>query len=256
MRIIICDDEPAMRNILSEKIRKIQSTDEVLTCASGEELLQMPRPDILFLDIQMPGQNGMETARAIRKKDKHMVLVFITALEEYVYEAFDVNAFHYLVKPFSDEKLEEVLRHAVESLEEQRLYGEVLPGGSAMKEAVSGKNESQNAENRCFYVKNGGTRIRIKIADIIYAEVFNRKIVLHTKDRDVEYYGKLGELEARAGEDFFRPHRAYLINMKYVVKYDAHTIWTERGSVIMSKKQFPIFVKRYLAYISREQESN
>lgn len=233
MRIMICDDEPEMRKALSEKIGRIQSTDEVLSCASGEELMHMPRPDILFLDIGMPGQSGMETARKLRLEDKRMVIIFITALEDYVYEAFDVGAFHYLVKPFSDEKLREVLVRAVGSV-----------------------REWEDRQTRQLYVKKGGLRIRISIEHIIYAEVFNRKILLHTTDGDVEYYGKLSDLQIQAGEDFFRSHRAYLINMKYVVKYDAHTIWLEQGSVILAKKQFPIFVKCYLEYVGREKEND
>ena len=246
MRIIICDDEPVMRKTLSDKVRRIQGKDEVLTCASGEELMQMPRPDILLLDIGMPGQSGMETARKLRLEDKRMVIIFITALEDYVYEAFDVGAFHYLVKPFSDEKLSEVLVRAAESVKEWE--------DRQTKDKKKGQIDAAKAEARQLYVKKGGLRIRISIEHIIYAEVFNRKILLHTTDGDVEYYGKLSDLQIQAGEDFFRPHRAYLINMKYVVKYDAHTIWLEEGSVIMSKKQFPVFVKRYLEYVGREKE--
>lgn len=248
MRIVICDDEPEMRKALSEKIRRIQSTDEVLSCASGEELMHMPRPDILLLDICMPGWDGMEIARKLRLEDKRMVIIFITALEDYVYEAFDVGAFHYLVKPFSDEKLREVLMRASESVKEWDKRQE--------KGEKKDQKDGTKAEDRRLYVKKGGLRIRIPIEHIIYAEVFNRKILLHTTDGDVEYYGKLSDLKAQAGEDFFRPHRAYLINMKYVVKYDAHTIWLEQGSVILSKKQFPVFVKRYLEFIGREKEND
>lgn len=248
MRIIICDDEPAMQKVLSEKIRRIQSTDEILSCASGEELMHMPRPDILLLDICMPGWSGMETARKLRLEDKRMVIIFITALEDYVYEAFDVGAFHYLVKPFSDEKLREVLMRAAESVREWE--------NRQTKGERKGPEDDAKAAVRQLYVKKGGLRIRIPIEHIIYAEVFNRKILLHTTDGDVEYYGKLSDLEIQAGEDFFRPHRAYLINMKYVVKYDGHTIWLEQGSVILSKKQFPIFVKRYLEYVGREKEND
>jgi len=68
--------------------------------SSGEELLLSDKNiDILFLDIQMSGKDGMETARELRKKDKNMILIFVTAVEEYVFQAFDVGAFHYIVKP-------------------------------------------------------------------------------------------------------------------------------------------------------------
>lgn len=64
-----------------------------------------------------------------------------------------------------------------------------------------------------------------------------------------QYYGKMSDLETMAGENFFRPHRAYLINFKYVDKYDASTIYLEKGTAIMSKQNYPEFVKKYIKYI-------
>ncbi|MDE7276244.1 MAG: response regulator, partial [Lachnospiraceae bacterium] len=99
MRIAVCDDEKEVRMILRGKIRKLYPEADVFCYASGEELLRSTESfDILFLDIQMEGQNGMETAVRLRKKERDTILIFITALEEYVFQAFDVGAFHYLVK--------------------------------------------------------------------------------------------------------------------------------------------------------------
>ncbi len=92
MRVAICDDEAEMRKLLAEKVRR--------HCLEAE---------ILLLDIGLPDMDGMEAARAFREKNKDTVLIFITALEEYVFQAFDVGAFHYLVKPFTDEKFAKVL---------------------------------------------------------------------------------------------------------------------------------------------------
>ena len=64
----------------------------------------------------------------------------------------------------------------------------------------------------------------------------------------IEYYGKLSDLEDIAGDSFFRPHRAYLINFKYVVRYDATTIYLEKGTVLMAKQNYPKFVKKYMKY--------
>ena len=87
--------------------------------------------------------------------------------------------------------------------------------------------------------------------DIVYAEVFNRKIVLHTRKEDIEYYGKMSELERQAGDSFFRPHRAYLVNLQYVEKYNATTICLERGTALISKQKFPAFVREYMKYNQR-----
>ena len=74
--------------------------------------------------------------------------------------------------------------------------------------------------------------------------------MLHTIHEDIEYYGKLTGLSEKVGANFYRTHRAYLVNLKYVEKYNATTIWLERGTALVSKKQFPGFVRRYMQYIS------
>ena len=119
MQIAICDDEKSIGLILEEKIKKLLPDAVIEKYLSGDELIASGcEPDILFLDIQMPGMDGMETARILRQKNERMVLIFVTAVEEYVFQAFDVSAFHYLVKPFSDEKFEEVVKRAVRSIKE------------------------------------------------------------------------------------------------------------------------------------------
>ena len=196
---------------------------------SGREVTALyPAPQILLLDIGLPDMDGMEAARAFREKNKDTVLIFITALEEYVFQAFDVGAFHYLVKPFTDEKFAKVLLAAVSQVKEAG-----LPAGFLEK---------------CIWVKRKGVRTKVLLEDIQYAEVYNRKIILHRIDGDVEYYGKMAELEKMAGEDFFRTHRAYLVNLKHVVRYDAATVSLEQGTALMAKPKFPEFVKRYMKY--------
>ena len=180
----------------------------------------------------MPGRNGMETARELRKKGKKMMIIFVTAMEEYVFQAFDVGAFNYLVKPIDDGKLTAVLHRAVEEWSTRSM-------------------EVQEPEEKYLMINNGGVHIKVRLEDILYAEVFNRKVVIHKKNERIEYYGKMSELEALTGDSFFRPHRAYLINFKYVEKYDASTIYLEKGSVLMAKRRFPEFVKKYMKYIQR-----
>lgn len=229
MQIAICDDEESVRKILEEKIKQYNPNGETVSYSSGEQLLLAENPpDILFLDIQMPKKNGMEIARELRKKSEKMILIFVTAIQEYVFEAFDVGAFHYLVKPFSEEKFREVIKRAIKQYEEN--------------------NVDIQASESCIWVKTRGTSTKVWIKDIIYAEVFNRKIILHKTDGDLEYYGKMSELEKQVGNAFFRSHRAYLIHFKYVEKYNATTIYLERGTAIMAKQNYPEFVKRYLKY--------
>ena len=119
MRIAVCDDDKEIRDMLAEKIGKLYPEADLWLYRSGEELLSSDKePDILLLDIQMPGSNGMETAQRLRSRGMDTIIIFVSALEDYVFQAFDVGAFHYLVKPFTAEKLSEVLKKAVEAFEE------------------------------------------------------------------------------------------------------------------------------------------
>ena len=230
MRIAICDDEKNIRELIGNKVIAQYPEVEIVFYPSGEELLLSDKHiDILFLDIQMPGRNGMETARELRKKDKNVILVFVTAVEEYVFQAFDVGAFNYIVKPIDDVKFADVLRRAVDELSLKR-------------------TQVKTPEEKYVMINNAGVHSKVLIDDIVYAEVFNRKIVIHKMNGTIEYYGKLSDLEALAGDNFFRPHRAYLINFKYVEKYDATTIYLEQGTALMAKQNYPVFVKRYMKY--------
>lgn len=234
MRIAVCDDEKNIRELIADKVLKQYPEAEIVSFSSGEELLLSDKHiDILFLDIQMSGKNGMETARELRKKDKGMILIFVTAVEEYVFQAFDVGAFHYIVKPIDDEKFKDVLLRAVEELH-------------------SKDREVREPEASYVMINNGGVHTKVMIEDIVYAEVFNRKVVIHKLNDEIEYYGKMSDLEAVAGDSFFRPHRAYLVNFKYVEKYDATTIYLEKGTVLMAKQNYPDFVKKYMKYNQRK----
>lgn len=245
MQIAVCDDEKEIRDMFAEKIRRFYPKAELSLYRSGEELLLSERePDILLLDIQMPGKNGMETAKELRKKyedrrfpyTRKPIIIFVTALDDFVFQAFDVGAFHYLVKPFDDGKFAGVLQNAVKQYEERKEL----------------ESADRNKEERKLMITAGGTHITVNFEDIVYAEVFDRKVMIHTMDSDIEYYGKLKDLEKKAGDDFYRPHRAYLVNFNFIRKYDATTIYLKKGQALMAKQNYQGFVKSYLRYNQRK----
>lgn len=231
MKIAVCDDEKRVREDIAQKIGLLYPETELFLFESSTGLIEAGEIfDIIFLDIQMDGINGMEAARTLRKKGNDAVLVFITALEEYVFQAFDVEAFHYLVKPFRKVKFYEVL-------------------DAAMRKCEQKAKKVSSAEEKSISVKSGRVTSKVYVKDILYAEIFNRKIILHTTDGELEFYGKMNELEKDLGTDFFRPHRAYLVQLRYVLRYNATSITLENGqTVIMAKQKYEEFVKRYFQY--------
>ena len=232
--VAICDDEAFMLDLLEEKVKKMLPSAVTERFSSGKGLLEAStKTDILFLDIQMPGIDGMETARLFHSQHRDTLIIFVTAAPEYVFQAFDVGAFHYLVKPLSDDKFDEVF-------------------GNALLE-IGRRNKGRDGDDGDYMmIQAGGVHTKILFKDIIYAEVFNRKVIIHTINGDTEYYGKLSDLEKKVGEDFFRPHRSYLIHFKYVLRYDAVSAVLENGTALIAKQNYPKFVKQYLKYNQRK----
>lgn len=236
MWIGICDDQEESRLLIADKVKMVYKAADIIFYSSGQEVLESPQlPDILLLDIQMPGINGIETAISLRKFNKHVIIIFITITEDYVFQSFDVCAFHYLVKPFSDTKFKEILQNAIKQYKSSKIIQSLI-----------------KQTQQCIMVNSNGRHITIKLDDIIYAEVFNRKVIIHTIDSDIEYYGKMKDLAQKAGSGFYRTHRAYLVNFDFIQKYDAKTIYLTKGEALMSKQNYHDFTICYLRHNQRK----
>lgn len=233
MQIVICDDEKEICRILAEKISVIMPEAEVLFFYSGDELLNSHTdPDILLLDIRMPELDGMDVAHILRDNGWKKILIFVTGEKDQVFHAFDVQAFHFLVKPIRDEQLKEVLTKAVSALD----------GGSV----------GSGREERYISVKTITSHIRINHSDILYAEVFNRKIVIYTPKENIEYYGQLADLEKLAGRDFYRVHRSFLVHLKYVEMYNGKIVKLSNGKEVpMARRSYQGFVRAYMGYCKK-----
>ena len=228
LKIAVCDDEPVFVEQISGRIKKYMPDVAIQGFFSSEELLSQGEVfDIYFLDIQMEKMNGVETAKKLRELDEESVIVFITGAKEYVFEAFDVSALHYLIKPVDDEKLQEVLERAKKEIEKK-----------------------QGLKSRQIFIKTRNKNITLNVADILYFENEMRKIAVHTVRGEISFYGVMADMEREAGEGFCRCHRGYLVNLSYVAEYDTENIMLTNGEKIyLSKDRYHDFVKQYMRYL-------
>lgn len=195
---------------------------------SGEELLQAEENfDIVFLDIMMDGLDGMKTAKRIRKKASCRLLVFISASREYVFDAYDVEAFWYLVKPVETGKLKQVLKKAV--------------------------LKTEAASPDFILVNKGRQKQKIFLRDILYFEIMGRLIDIHKTGGISDYYGKISILEEELREKgFFRCHKSYLVHLKYVKGYNRQEAVLDNGEKIpISKRRYEEFCKALLSYMKK-----
>ena len=240
--IAICDDESNIRDYLSSLIKKQDVECEITEYAFADEYLSADRGyDLLFLDIEMrdspPGRggadrNGMWLAREIRSREngKQPVIIFVTGYEEYVFEAFDVDAFQYLLKPIDTQKFAEVFHRAVKQILAE-----------------------QEQQKRNLVIQYNNTNKAIPFSHIYYVESRNHKAVIHSKEGEFEYYAKMEDLETKLSGQFYRIHRGYLINLSYVDEYSKLEVTLMNGDkLLISKYKYDDFVRAYLDYIAED----
>ena len=146
-------------------------------------------------------------------------------MREYVFEAYDVEAFHYLTKPIDEEKLCEVLRRAAQKAKERSTEPVLL-------------------------IKTNGKFLKIPKEDIYYVENDGRKVILHTASGTYSYYEKMETLQRELGDGFFRSHRGYLVNLKEVAGYDRTSITLKcKDTVFLAKLKYNDFVAAYMEYL-------
>ena len=218
IRILIADDDPGMRTVMRKLAERAEGYELVGEAGDGERLLELyeeTRPDVVLMDVEMPGMTGIECAKVIQDRNPRTVLVFATAHEQYMRSAFEVYAFDYLVKPF---KLERALNTL--SLIRERLTAQ-SPAPEPVRPhptAASGRLMLKHREGLSF----------LDIPSILLIQREERASVLYLSDGSRYVTSdSLGELEQRLPQEmFFRCHKSYIVNLNHIDSIAPYGRWT------------------------------
>ena len=209
IKIAFCDDDMEVLHQMNELLDRyrvernedityvaFQSPFELLT-----EIEKGIRPDILFLDVVMPGQNGMDVAKEIRQYDTNVKIIFLTSSPEFAVESYTVGAYFYQLKPIWEESFFRLM------------------------DAVLAECEKKKKNSLILRSKDGITRIDLQ--QLEYCEVLGRKLLFHLENGAVlESAGSLDDLAGQLMQysNFFRPHRSFLVNMEYIQNISSRSI--------------------------------
>jgi len=208
-RVIIIDDEPLARAIIKEYIKSIPELEVVAECGDGFEgakLIGELKPDLIFLDIQMPKINGFEMLEILTHTP---AVIFTTAFDEFALKAFEVHALDYLLKPFSQERLQTAVAKWQASAEEKSV-------------PVAAINYPQPDEQFRIVIKDG-TEIRIiPTSDIHYLEAYDDYVKIHTKSGTFLKKKTMSHFEqSLSSAQFIRIHRSFILNINELTKIES-----------------------------------
>ena len=209
IKIAFCDDDMEVLHQMNELLDRYRvERNEDITYAAFQspfelltEIEKGIRPDILFLDVVMPWQNGMDVAKEIRQYDTNMKIIFLTSSPEFAVESYSVGAYFYQLKPIWEESFFRLM------------------------DAVLAECEKKKKNSLILRSKDGITRIDLQ--QLEYCEVLGRKLLFHLENGAVlESAGSLDDLAGQLMQysNFFRPHRSFLVNMEYIQNISSRSI--------------------------------
>lgn len=228
--VAIVEDSPAEAELLRSyfaRFTREHGVDFTLTCfASGEEFLNKYRPayDLVLMDIGLPGHNGMETAAALRERDRSVTLIFVTNMAQFAVKGYEVDAFDFVVKPVGYSNFALKLQRALNKLDTRR-DSEVL-------------------------VTLSDSMVRLSASQIKYIEISGHRMVYHTTDGELYAYGNLKEVEASLGGGMFaRCNNCYLVNLNYVRAVQGHTVTVGTDELQISRPRRKAFIQALNDYL-------
>lgn len=237
--ILVVDDELESVFSLSRLIQKLLLDVTILQAVDCESALSYATEqpvDLAFLDIEMPGQNGIALAAALLKLAKPPVIIFVTASNDYAVSAFELNAVDYVLKPFSPERVKEALSRAESRLVESKSRQHYA---RAVSDSITG---SMAGASKLWAERGNGARLLINFSDIGWASARDKEVFVRLANEELRVRMSLSELERLLPSDtFVRVHRSHLINIQLareIITWDSHSMTLVMGDV--EKSEIPV----------------
>ena len=231
MRILICDDDEKCISILSNYIIQFfdsikVSSYEIVSYMSGRDILKDKESmDIIFLDIEMPEINGIRVGEMIKSRNKESIIFVVTSYNEYLDDAMRFNVFRYISKP----------------IDKHRLFRN-------LNDAIRKHNESNK---KIALETKDGVHVEY-LRNIVYLEIQTRKRIVHTTKEEYEVIQPVQYwLQLLKSGAFFRSHRNYIINMKYVSDFSRDAVWLCDGryQVYLTRRNYKSFKDSYILFL-------
>ncbi len=218
MRITIIDDEKPARDELTAIVKEYCEDAEICAFASGEKALEylVDEPmDLAFVDIQLLDMSGIVMAKMLRKMDNNVRIVFATAYNDHAAEAYDLEAYGYILKPYEEHKIEKLIIRVQNELAQQKDIVKKL----SEKTKHSLGHEFGSGREKKLAINTQKKTILLDIRDIVYAEIENRSCIIHTLHGSYSCNYTMNMLEEKLKEySFFRIQKSYLIQLKYILE--------------------------------------
>ncbi|MBC5633818.1 LytR/AlgR family response regulator transcription factor [Parabacteroides hominis] len=232
MRCIIVDDEPIARKGIQKlvaRISQLELLDSFNSAEAAAGYMQITNVDLIFLDIQMPGVNGIEFARSI---PKHTLIIFTTAYSEYALDSYEVDAVDYLVKPIDAAKFRKAVDKAI-------TYHSLL--------LDEDKKSVENVEDECIFVKSDRKYFKVNLKDILFIEGLKDYVIIQLDGQRI-----ITRMNVKTIHDllpksiFLRINRSYIVNRNHIESFDNNDVFIKQHEIAIGNSYRDAFFEELL----------
>lgn len=237
MKCIIVDDEPIARKGVKKLVDQISQLELLNSFGSAEaaaEYIQTTEVDLIFLDIQMPGINGMEFARSI---PKHTLIIFTTAYSEYALDSYEVDAIDYLVKPIDPAKFRKAVDKAI-------TYHSLLLDEE--------EKSVENVEDDCIFVKSDRRYFKVNLKDILFIEGLKDYVIIQMDGQRIITHLSMKTMHNLLPQrTFLRINRSYIVNRNHIDSFDNNDVFIKQHEIAIGNSYRDAFFEELMKNVSK-----